>query len=73
MKRSRRRNQRSWESWAGSRLYSGQIVEWDAMSTRTNDSAPDKYEFGPPPFPEVAIGTISTYLTLKTTLRANYV
>jgi myo-inositol 2-dehydrogenase / D-chiro-inositol 1-dehydrogenase len=35
--------------------YSGQIVEWDQMLNSTKRLGPEKYEFGPLPFPPVAI------------------
>lgn len=35
--------------------YSGQIVEWDQMLNSNKRLGPEKYEFGPLPFPEVAI------------------
>lgn len=35
--------------------YSGQIVEWDAILNSNKRLGPEKYEFGPLPFPEVAI------------------
>jgi predicted dehydrogenase len=35
--------------------YSGQTVEWDQMLNSTVRLGPEKYEFGPLPFPEVAV------------------
>jgi myo-inositol 2-dehydrogenase / D-chiro-inositol 1-dehydrogenase len=35
--------------------YSGLIVEWDQMLNSKKRLGPEKYEFGPLPFPEVAI------------------
>jgi predicted dehydrogenase len=35
--------------------YSGTIVEWDQMLNSTHRLGPDKYEFGPLPFPPVAV------------------
>jgi hypothetical protein len=35
--------------------YSGQIVEWDQMLNSNMRLGPEKYEFGPLPFPAVAI------------------
>jgi len=35
--------------------YSGQIVEWDQMLNSNQRLGPEKYEFGPLPFPKVAI------------------
>jgi len=35
--------------------YSGQIVEWDQILNSNKRLGPEKYEFGPLPFPEVAI------------------
>ena len=35
--------------------YSGQIVEWDQTLNSNKRLGPEKYEFGPLPFPEVAI------------------
>lgn len=35
--------------------YSGLIVEWDQMLNSTKRLGPEKYEFGPLPFPSVAI------------------
>lgn len=39
--------------------YSGQVIEWDTMMQSNKKWGPDKYEFGPLPFPEVPIP--STY------------
>ena len=35
--------------------YSGQFVEWDQILNSNRRLGPEKYEFGPLPFPEVAI------------------
>jgi hypothetical protein len=35
--------------------YSGQFVEWDQMLKSNKRLGPEKYEFGPLPFPAVAI------------------
>jgi len=35
--------------------YSGQFVEWDQMLNSKKRLGPDKYDFGPAPFPAVAI------------------
>lgn len=35
--------------------YSGNIVEWDQMLNSTKRLGPEKYEFGPLPFPSVAV------------------
>lgn len=35
--------------------YSGQEVEWDAMMASQVSLAPEKYEFGPVPFPDVPV------------------
>lgn len=35
--------------------YSGQVVEWDALLASTRHLGPEKYEFGPVPFPEVPV------------------
>lgn len=35
--------------------YSGQVVEWDATLNTSRHLGPETYEFGPLPFPEVAV------------------
>jgi predicted dehydrogenase len=35
--------------------YSGQVVEWDSLLASGRHLGPEKYEFGPTPFPEVPV------------------